>query len=314
MMEQLLAPALVRPGEAAVYDQLQGEKIHLLLSGPETGGACTLLIDEVPAHAGPPLHSHDNEDETFYLLAGELVLQVNEEQFVLSAGQAAYLRRGVPHTFTNRGAETARALVVLTPGGLEGFFAEVEPFVPAGEPDMTAVLSVAAQYGIAAVGPPIAGQVNDRPIAGNNSRAISAEAVSTIQFPDGDTVHFLLTGEQTGGQFALLQGLFPPGTGAGWHRHQRDMEVIFVLEGELELQLGLERKTAAAGSAAILPPQIAHSFRNNGAQNARALALITPSGFENYFREMQALLAAGELDEETMAAVDKKYGLESLKE
>jgi mannose-6-phosphate isomerase-like protein (cupin superfamily) len=157
MSTQSLSPRLIPPGEATIYDQLQGEKIHVLLSRQDTGGALTLFIDETPPNAGPPLHIHRNEDELFYILEGELVMQVNEERFTVPAGSAAFLPRGVPHTFTNPGPQTARSLVALTPAGLEDFFAEVEPLATQAEPDMTAILAVAARHGIEAVGPPLAG-------------------------------------------------------------------------------------------------------------------------------------------------------------
>ena len=83
MIDQLLSPRLVLPGEAAVYDQMQGEKIHILLSAQETGGSFALFIDEVPPNGGPPLHIHHHEDETFYILEGELLVQVNEERFAV---------------------------------------------------------------------------------------------------------------------------------------------------------------------------------------------------------------------------------------
>ncbi len=159
MIDQLLPPYLVLPGEAAVYDQMAGEKIHVLLPKQKTGGAFALFIDEVPPNGGPPLHIHHDEDETFYILEGDLVVQVAQERFTVPAGCAAFLPRGVPHTFTNLGSEAARALVILMPGGLERFFAEVEPLVTQAEPDMTAVLTVAAKYGIEAVGPPLAAQM-----------------------------------------------------------------------------------------------------------------------------------------------------------
>ncbi len=165
MIDQLLSPRLVLPGEATIYDQLQGEKIHVLLSAQETGGVLAVFIDEVPPNGGPPLHIHHHEDETFYILEGELIIQVNGKQFTAPAGCTAFLPRGVPHTFTNLGPEPARALVMLTPGGLERFFAEVEPLVTQAEPQMPAVLAIAAHYGIEVVGPPLAGQIHSAPEA-----------------------------------------------------------------------------------------------------------------------------------------------------
>ena len=154
MSAGMLKPLIVGPGEARIYDHLAGEKITILLSAQDTDGSFAMFIDEVPPAAGPPLHIHHNEDETFYILAGELDMQVKEDKFTAPAGASVFLPRGIPHTFSNSGSQTARALVVLSPAGLEGFFAEVEPLVTQAEPDMMAILAVADKYGIEVV-PPI---------------------------------------------------------------------------------------------------------------------------------------------------------------
>jgi len=156
MNTKTLKPLIVSPGEARVYDQLAGEKITILLSAQDTGGSLAIFIDEVPPAAGPPLHIHRSEDETFYILEGELEMQVNDERFTASAGASVFLPKGIPHTFSNSGTQTARALVMLTPGGLEGFFAEVEPLVTQAEPDMAAIMAVGSKYDIEIVGPPLA--------------------------------------------------------------------------------------------------------------------------------------------------------------
>ena len=88
-------------------------------------------------------------------------MQVNEERFTVPAGSAVFLPRGIPHTFANLGTQTARSLVVLTPAGLEGFFAQVEPLVTQAEPDMATVFPVAARYGIEVAGPPLAATMED---------------------------------------------------------------------------------------------------------------------------------------------------------
>lgn len=313
MIDTVLSPRLVLPGAAAVYDQMAGEKIHVLLSAQETGGAFALFMEEVPPQAGPPLHIHHREDETFYVLEGELVVQLGEERIIVPAGCAAFLPRGVPHTFTNRGAEIARALVALTPGGLERFFAEVEPLVAGVEPEMPAVLAIAAKYGIKAVGPPLFlfNNTDGAPLAMDNARAIHPDTAVPYTFPAGDTIRILLAGEQTGGQLALLQGAFPTGCGAPLHSHQREDEIFYVLAGALTTQMGPEKGTAVAGAATFLPRNVPHDFFNRGEQTVNALAFVTPAGLENYFTETYTLLAQGELNEETMLALAHKYGLES---
>ena len=146
-------PLTVGPDEGRIYDHLGGEKMTVLLSAQDTGGNFALFIDEVPPGAGPPPHVHHNEDETFYILEGELDIQVNDNKFTAPVGTTVFLPKGIPHTFHNSGSQTVRALVVLSPGGLEGFFAEVEPLVTQAEPDMAAIVKMAAKYGIEALLP-----------------------------------------------------------------------------------------------------------------------------------------------------------------
>ncbi|MCB0209981.1 MAG: cupin domain-containing protein [Anaerolineae bacterium] len=146
-----LKPLLVAPGEARVYDHIGGENMTILLSAQDTNGSFAMFIDEVPPAAGPPMHIHHNEDETFYILEGQLDITIKGETFTAPAGGTAFLPKGIPHTFHNSSEQTARALVVLTPAGLENFFIEIEPLVIQAEPNMAAILTVAAKYGIEVV-------------------------------------------------------------------------------------------------------------------------------------------------------------------
>ena len=176
---------------------------------------------------------------------------------------------------------------------------------------MTAVLGMAAKYGIEAVGPPLAGQVNDTPSADGHPRVARSHSAMTFSVPDGETMQILLNSEQTAGQLALLVGDFPPGSGASLHWHQDEDELIYILEGTLDLQLGQEMATVVAGAAAFLPRGIAHDFHNHSEQMVKALAFITPAGFENYFTEFFTLFAQGALNEETQLTLAQKYGLEN---
>jgi hypothetical protein len=77
-----------------------------------------------PGFTGPPLHHHDF-DETFYVIEGELTVQLRDELFRVTAGGLAFAPRGVPHTFTNLGVSAARYLIVITPAGFERYFARM---------------------------------------------------------------------------------------------------------------------------------------------------------------------------------------------
>lgn len=102
-----------------------GERMTFLATGEQTGGAFFLAEVEVAPGGGTPPHIHHREDEAFQLLEGSLTIQVGGNTITASAGDFAFLPRGIAHSFKNTGAGSARALVLTTPAGLEGFFAEV---------------------------------------------------------------------------------------------------------------------------------------------------------------------------------------------
>lgn len=310
MPAMTLKPRTVAPGKGRVYDHLAGEKMTILLSAQDTGGAFGLFIDEVPPGAGPPLHIHHNEDETFYILEGELGMQVNGQKFTASPGTAVFLPRGMPHTFHNAGMQTARALVTVTPGGLEGFFPEVEPLVTQAEPDMAAILALAANYGIEALPP---GQNNDS--TGKTATTLKPQVVRPGEapaygIPGGETITVLLTGQQTGGRFALFHGDFVPSSGAPLHLHHREDETFYILEGVLDMQVGQAKETALAGATVFRPREIPHDFFNNSDRPAKAVALVTPAGFENYFADFYGLMAQGQPDMQAVLSIVQKYGME----
>lgn len=102
----------------------------------------------------------------------------------------------------------------------------------------------------------------------------------------GTLMTYILTGKETGGAFFLSEVLVPPGGGPPPHIHHREDESFHLLEGTLTARVGGDTLTASAGDFVYLPRGIAHSFKNTGNVNARALVLITPAGLEDYFAEV----------------------------
>jgi uncharacterized cupin superfamily protein len=84
------------------------------------------------------------------------------------------------------------------------------------------------------------------------------------------------------------------------HTHANEDEYTYVLEGRVGLQLGDEVIEAGPGDLVFKPRGVAHAFWNAGDEPARMLEIISPAGFENYFRELAPLLAAPERDEAAM--------------
>jgi len=102
-----------------------GELMTFLITGKESGGALFLAEISVAPGGGTPPHIHHREDESFHLLEGTLTIQVGSDTITASAGDFAFLPRGIAHSFRNNGDGYAKALVMTTPAGLEGFFEEV---------------------------------------------------------------------------------------------------------------------------------------------------------------------------------------------
>lgn len=107
-------------------------------------------------------------------------------------------------------------------------------------------------------------------------------------------VRFMVAGDETEGCFALVEHPLEPLSLAGpVHTHADTDEYSFVLEGEMAALIGEETLRAGPGTLVFKPRGVPHTFWNPGGTRARILEIITPGGFETYFREMAELLGAG---------------------
>ncbi len=95
---------------------------QVVLAGRGTGASFTFLSADMPAGSAPPPHVHDDEDEAFYVLEGELTFQLGDELINAGQGELAFAPRGIPHTLANLSAAAARYLLVCTPAGFERYF------------------------------------------------------------------------------------------------------------------------------------------------------------------------------------------------
>jgi quercetin dioxygenase-like cupin family protein len=124
-------------------------------------------------------------------------------------------------------------------------------------------------------------------------------------------VRFMIDGARTGGAFSLVEHPMPPRSlGSPIHTHKNEDEYSYVLEGRVGLQLGDEVLEAGPGDLVFKPRGVPHAFWNAGDEPARLLEIISPAGFEDYFRELAPLLAAPERDEAAMGEVVARYELD----
>jgi mannose-6-phosphate isomerase-like protein (cupin superfamily) len=139
---------IVRQNHARVLHAF-GEEITILLDGERTAGRLTMWSELTPPGGGPPPHYHLNEDETFHVLEGRVAFLVDREWHEVGVGGAAFMPRGVVHTFKNVGDQPSRMLITATPSGFENFFARcAEEFAKPGEPDMGRIVEIGAEHGI----------------------------------------------------------------------------------------------------------------------------------------------------------------------
>ena len=125
----------------------------------DTGGQLAIVEVTEPPGAESPLHVHHREDEAFWILEGDVTLQVGDATIEASAGDYAFGPRDVPHSY-RVGDAGCRMLFICTPGGFEGLVSDMsEPAQtrtlppPSDEaPDMERVQAIAVKHGCELVG------------------------------------------------------------------------------------------------------------------------------------------------------------------
>jgi len=148
------------PGQASGYalpadggEQLSfaGGMFVIRASAETTGGAFS-IVEEAPPLLDTPLHVHANEDELFFILEGEHVVQCGDDEFRLGPGGTAFLPRGVPHSQRRVEPGVGRLLVMTSPAGFEGFFRELDAAERAGTIGPEAYATASGKYGITWLG------------------------------------------------------------------------------------------------------------------------------------------------------------------
>jgi len=124
-------------------------------------------------------------------------------------------------------------------------------------------------------------------------------------------VRFMINGEDAGGDFSLVEHpLSPRALAAPLHRHTREDEYSFVLEGRMGGLLGDEVVEAGPGELVFKPRNEWHTFWNAGDEPCRILEIIAPAGFEDFFRELDAMGGALKADPQDLTDLAARYGHE----
>jgi mannose-6-phosphate isomerase-like protein (cupin superfamily) len=140
--------------------------------------------------------------------------------------------------------------------------------------------------------------------------AIPADGSEHVQL-GGLGIVWKIEGAEAGGRFSVVHHpLAPRALAAPLHRHSREDEYSYVIEGTLGALLGDEVVTAGPGTWVFKPRDQWHTFWNAGDERCEIVEIISPAGFENFFRELAEVYAGGEPDLGRFAEACARYGLD----
>jgi quercetin dioxygenase-like cupin family protein len=213
---------------------------------------------------GPPLHVHRRHADTFVILGGELHVGLGAEERVLGEGSAWSAPIGVAHGYRHEGTDEVRFLNLHTPGMAFADYLfgqktpeDVDQFEPpedGGRPASDAIVLGFADEGET---------ITDTPE--RNVRIL-------VDLPE----------------LVLTWTRYEAGEdGPGPHIHKEHVDGFFILTGELVFRVGpeLDSVTAGPGTFVLAPPEVVHTFRNEGPGAATWLNLHAPSaGFAEFLR------------------------------
>jgi mannose-6-phosphate isomerase-like protein (cupin superfamily) len=124
-------------------------------------------------------------------------------------------------------------------------------------------------------------------------------------------VRFMLDGDDAAQRFSLVEHpMSPRALAAPLHRHTREDEYSYVLEGRMGALLGDEHLEAGPGDLVVKPRDQWHTFWNAGDEPCRILEIISPAGFEGFFAELIAMGGVTEAAPEALGELCARYGLE----
>lgn len=142
------------------YDEellIMGGRFDLKVSGRDTGGDLCIYDTLRESKGGPALHRHHFQDEWFYVIRGEFIVQVGDDTLALHPGDSAFAPRKIPHAFAKISEEEGQMLVLFQPAGsMEDFFQQMSKLGKEILPNQEVVMKqLWADHGMEVMGPPL---------------------------------------------------------------------------------------------------------------------------------------------------------------
>lgn len=145
MSNVLQQPIAVQPGSGRVLKNLG---VTHKLTSQQTGGAYYLCEAVFGPERGSPMHIHHYEDEVITVLEGALDVRLHRETIHVPVGGTVHLPKTFPHALQNPLKTPMKLLVYAIPGGLEGYFDEVDAALESGSFDQETHARISARYGL----------------------------------------------------------------------------------------------------------------------------------------------------------------------
>jgi quercetin dioxygenase-like cupin family protein len=259
----MVGGVLVGPGDGEVITSREGREVVLLTALEELSMTRSRYA---PGERGPDPHVHRAHSDSFYVLEGELNfwLGPGAEPVGVPAGGFVAVPPNAIHSFANEGRVDAHFLNFHAPdGGFARFMRAARDGVKVGFDSF----DPPADGGLRASAAVVAG-------SGEGERLVSRNRIATLKgvLPQICFAEFVLDGH--------FDGPDP-------HRHDREVDSFYVLEGKLEMSVGDSLSTAGPGTLASVPPGIRHTFGPSGAGHTRFLNVHTPDGgFGDFLRRV----------------------------
>jgi quercetin dioxygenase-like cupin family protein len=242
------------------------ETFRLLATGEQTRGLYFALELGAPPGQESSGHSHDHEEEAEYVATGRRAIKIDDTVVDAPAGSFVLVPRGSVHDMWTVGNEPSRYIHLFSPAGIERWFFERARLRSAGA-SREELAGAAARYGI------------------RSERTSSPEMVPQVAIPrDGEML--VVRGSRTSGAYALVAITVGPGQPAAPpHIHGDVEEALYVADGEIEITAEGESYAAPAGTFALVPREIRHSYSCRAGHPARVVVIVSPPELDRYLAE-----------------------------
>jgi len=137
--------------------------------------------------------------------------------------------------------------------------------------------------------------------------AVAAGGGDHVRSPLGGDITFVIRGEQSDVEIAVMEAVNEVGAGPPLHFHAREDETVYVLEGEFRWKLGGEQSVTGQGSFVFIPRGLPHTWQVLGDRPGRMLITFFPAGMEGFFDRLSSMT---EFDRETYLAAASEHGME----